>query len=560
MGGVVRVASPLGDTTAHHEDPSFCIKENLTLYYLPLKVKIEQFFDSALSTCELLPELAGFCQHLQLAQQQLEAPMRVAIVGIAKAGKSTFMNAVLGEYVVFTDEEEATFNVSKFTYAEQKSLLIHYKETGRAVEPKPFEDLKQLTVRDKERWDYLSSIKYVEVFYPNPILKLFSLIDTPGLESAFGTDSDNTQEFMSTNQQYLSIYGAELAAATQLEAQRADAVIYLFDRSLAQVDQDFLKKFSGEDLATISPLNAIGGLTQIDKLFFNIDKNESLMTIAKEVVEALPSIAQSLFYQIQPISGFLAWGAQSITDREWGILAELAKIPQPKMNNLLFSYDSFIKPDKSVNVSIEDRKIIRERLNIYGISLVYGSLIRGVSERSEIVDLLLKESGVADLIAVIKSHFGNRAHIVKLNTVFNQLQDHAKKGRRELDGEPERALAQILSSLQKITSQENSFKELEVLHDYYDHKLADFSTEEAQELLCITGENGNSCAAKLSLPSDASTREMLLKAIAGMNKWRSKSQQSFGKNRIYLSAANVIHDSYQEIFMRLSQVQQLLDG
>jgi GTPase SAR1 family protein len=532
----------------------------LTLYYLPLKVKIEQFFDSSLSTCQLLPELAGFCQHLQLAQQQLEAPMRVAIVGIAKAGKSTFMNAILGEYVVFTDTEEATFNVSKFTYAAQKSLLIHYKEPGRQPEAKPFEDLKQLTVRDKERWDYLSSIKYVEIFYPNPILKLFSLIDTPGLESAFGTDSDNTQEFMSTNQQYLSIYGAELAMATQLEAQQADAVIYLFDRSLAQVDQDFLQKFSGEDLATISPLNAIGGLTQIDKLFLDIDKNESLMATAQEVVKELPSIAQSLFYQIQPISGFLAWGAQSITDREWDILAELAKIPQPKMNDLLFSYDSFIKPDKKVDISIEDRKIIRDRLNLYGISLVYKSLNQGVTDRSKIVNLLLKESGVDDLIAVIKSHFGNRAHIVKLNAVFNQLQDHAEKSRRELYGEPERALAQILRSLQKIASQENSFKELQVLHDYYDHKLDDFSIAEAQELLCITGEHGNSCCAKLALTPAATTAEMLLKATAGMNKWRSKSQQSSGKNRIYLSAANVMHDSYQEIFMRLSQVQQLLDG
>jgi GTPase SAR1 family protein len=514
-------------------------------YYLPLSVKVDQFFAESLQASQEVAELADFCGRLQMAQRQLKAPMRVAIVGLIKAGKSTLMNAILGDYVVFTDTTEATFNVNKFTYSEQKSLVVYYKEEGRSPEPKPFEALKDLTARDEENWDYLSSIKYVEVFYPNPILKKFSLIDTPGLESSYDKDSVNTQDYLVTddsdsarNQKYWRIHGAELARMTQSEAQGADAVIYLFSKNVHQSDRDFLQKFAGSEGATISPLNAIGSITQIDKFFLDVGRGKSLVAVAQEVAEALPIAAQTLFYQIQPISGFLAWGAQNITDREWQILEAVAQIPESKISELLFDYDSFVKPDKKLTVSVADRILIRDRLDLYGISLVYDALNEGLNDRVAIVDRLYQASGVQALVELITSHFGNRAEIIKLSAVFRQLEDYAMNYPKKLYGQPEYVLSRIIDRLRAIASEENSFKEIRILQDYYAEKLQDFTTTEMSELLQITGEEGSACYAKLGLLPGASLEEMLLVATAKMNYWQSMSQRSSAKSRLYLSAAD----------------------
>ena len=68
--------------------------------------------------------------HLVLTQARasLGKPMRVAIVGLIKAGKSTVMNALLGETVVPTGAVEATFNVNWLHYAPKPVLLTHFKD------------------------------------------------------------------------------------------------------------------------------------------------------------------------------------------------------------------------------------------------------------------------------------------------------------------------------------------------------------------------------------------------------------------------------------------------
>jgi ribosome biogenesis GTPase A len=139
--------------------------------------------------------------------------MRVAIVGLIKAGKSTLMNSLLGEAVVATGTVEATFNVNCLKYNSQSSLLVHFKD-GRPPESKSFEELQTLSIRAKEHQEYLLSIKYIEVGYPNEILRTLSLIDTPGLESYYKDDSDNTLEF-------LKLHGRDVAAIENFTGDRS---------------------------------------------------------------------------------------------------------------------------------------------------------------------------------------------------------------------------------------------------------------------------------------------------------------------------------------------------
>ena len=90
-----------------------------------LRDRAEEVFQFALGCTMNRPKLQNLYRKIDQCYQQLDLPMRVAIVGMIKAGKSTMMNALLGEKIVATGTVEATFNVNWLKYGESKSLLVH---------------------------------------------------------------------------------------------------------------------------------------------------------------------------------------------------------------------------------------------------------------------------------------------------------------------------------------------------------------------------------------------------------------------------------------------------
>src|SRR5206468_270497 len=75
---------------------------------------VAELFEWALAYTAPYRALADLHCLLGDGQDRLQAPMRVAIIGRVKAGKSTAMNALLGHPVVPTGETEVTFNVTWF--------------------------------------------------------------------------------------------------------------------------------------------------------------------------------------------------------------------------------------------------------------------------------------------------------------------------------------------------------------------------------------------------------------------------------------------------------------
>jgi predicted GTPase len=228
-----------------------------------LSKRAEEFFRNAHRQAAQFPSLRGLEAVLQECHERLQQPMRVAIVGLIKAGKSTMMNALLGEAVVATGTVEATFNVNWLRWGKDHSLLVHFKD-GRTPEPKSFEELEALTLRADENRDYLLSIKYIEVFHPNTILKTFNLIDTPGLASHYKDDSENTIRF-------LQLHGKELTEVTRAEASNADAVLYLFSKSIHGADHAMVEQFH---MGNPTPVNAIGVLTKVELNWPSVDRRE----------------------------------------------------------------------------------------------------------------------------------------------------------------------------------------------------------------------------------------------------------------------------------------------
>jgi hypothetical protein len=134
--------------------------------------------------------LNGLCGTLE----DLHGPMRLAIIGSTNAGKSTFMNAILGKEIVPTSARVLTYNVNRFSYGDCPRLTVQFKDGSS--EQHSFNKLRELVTRCQQTEGLEDRIWYVDVAYPHPLLRRFQIIDTPGLRSCIENDSSKTRELL----------------------------------------------------------------------------------------------------------------------------------------------------------------------------------------------------------------------------------------------------------------------------------------------------------------------------------------------------------------------------
>jgi ABC-type branched-subunit amino acid transport system ATPase component len=518
---------------------------------LSLEQRVETLFQSALNLTAGKPDLAIVERELRQSLARLHQPMRVAIVGLIKAGKSTMMNALLGEHLVPTGNVEATFNVNVFRWGDRPSLQVYYKD-DRTPEVKSFDELQAFTLRAEANRDYLRSIKYIDVAYPNPILHNFNLVDTPGMESHYRDDSDNTRQF-------LQLHGQELSEVTQAEAQGADAVMYLFSHSLAMEDKEIVELFQGTGGGQATPINAIGVLTKTDIYWSDPHITDPLIAadlICQRLVHH-PQV-RNLFYTIYPVCGHLALGARTLTEQEWEILDRLITIPPDRLESLLRNINRFNEREyPDVSVAPTERKQLSDRLGQYGVWLAYNLRQSGITDRAQLASALLERSGIERLRETIISHFGHRAYLIKLSRILHQFKTVYFQNRSKLRGYQLQILEEIGGKFEELESQEHGLTELSILRNFYHQKLT-FDEDEAQQLLAVTGEFGTSCGERLGLVEQASIPEMLAITSERMRYWHTRSADYFNLDRDTLTAVKTMVRSYELIFQRLQMAKKYL--
>ena len=123
----------------------------------------------------------------------MQGPLRVAIAGRVKAGKSTLLNALVGERLAPTDAGECTRIVS--WYRKGTSYQVSARLRDGRDQPLTFKrdegaldvQLGGLTERD---------VRWLDVRWPASTLDTLTLIDTPGIASLNDENSRRTREFL----------------------------------------------------------------------------------------------------------------------------------------------------------------------------------------------------------------------------------------------------------------------------------------------------------------------------------------------------------------------------
>jgi hypothetical protein len=514
---------------------------------MPLRERALEAFDSALERATASPRLSGLQDALAEARTHVDEPMRVAIVGQIKSGKSTLLNALLAEALVPTGPEELTFNVNWLKYGAQPSLFVHFRN-GRAAEERTFQELELLTRRREENRDFLSSIRHIEVAYPNELLRTFNLIDTPGLESFFGEDSRNTLEF-------LRLTPEDLTEATRAESANADAIICLFSRGMATSDHSTVAKFQGPLLGQATPINAVGVLSNIDAYWPESDPLEEGRKIASRI-EHEPEAERTLF-RVLPVSGKLALGAQTLTDTEFDSLVRLTELPEGRLRDLIEYAEDFEARDfDDVAVPPAERAALSSRLGQYG-AWEACRLLRAGTDLASLRDQLLECSGFVDLRELLVTHFGHRAFLIKLDNGLRKAKLVSFRDRQRLSGGDAEVAREVAGRLERLEAGEHIFAELALLREYYREGLP-VGADEADELLRVTGEEGTTCAARLGLPETAPLADMLARAEGRREYWLRRAD-AFGADGRTMEAARVLTRSYERILYHVREARRHLE-
>lgn len=129
-------------------------------------------------------------EDLELVSRNLgEGVFRLLVLGDMKRGKSTFLNALIGENVLPTDVNPCTAVLTVLSYGQEKRVTVHFKDE-QEPEALDFDTFKQRYTIPPEEAKKLQdegisafpNVAYAEVQYPLTLLeKGVQIIDSPGL-------------------------------------------------------------------------------------------------------------------------------------------------------------------------------------------------------------------------------------------------------------------------------------------------------------------------------------------------------------------------------------------
>ena len=120
----------------------------------------------------------------------------VVVLGEFKRGKSTFVNAILGEPLLPMDILPETAVISAIMYDEAPRLSV-VSSDGSEIEGEVSRDYLQKFSAQTAAQSDLASIRYIKIGYPIEMLKnRVVLVDTPGVSDLNQQRSDVTYRFL----------------------------------------------------------------------------------------------------------------------------------------------------------------------------------------------------------------------------------------------------------------------------------------------------------------------------------------------------------------------------
>ncbi len=218
-----------------------------------VSVSIERRLAAVLKSCIYVLgslNLEGDERKVRDLLEGLQDKFLILVLGEFNSGKSTFVNAFLGEKLLATSILPETAAISVVRYGSERKVEIIYKDLSRyEISGETEMELIKKGVGEIDR---------VEFWYPLRRLETFFLVDTPGLNSIFRDHEQTTGEFLHRADMIVWIFDAlkvgKLREKSYLEHTRGYAakmigvvnkIDLVDDKEICLLDQLLVSHFKG---------------------------------------------------------------------------------------------------------------------------------------------------------------------------------------------------------------------------------------------------------------------------------------------------------------------------
>ncbi len=418
---------------------------------------------------------------LDAALRRLDEPMRVAIAGRVKAGKSTLLNALVGEELAPTDATECTRIVT--WYRDGPTYQVFVQPIQGAPAPRPFERVDgaiQVSLGIPA-----AQVDHLTVELPSRRLREHTLIDTPGLDSLSREVSART----------LAVLEADGDGPA-----RADAVIYLLGHSHAN-DIGHLTSFRA--------VNAVGVLSRADEVGgAQLDAMERAARVAAGY--AADERLRQVCPVVVPVAGLLAAASATLREDEYRCLVAIAGLPAEVAAGLLLTTDRFVAANTALPQTEELRRRALDRLGLFGVRLGLRLIADGtVHSADEFARELAARSGVNRLSDLLQTQFVQRSRVLKAHSALAALDGVLRAG-------PNAGLA---AEAEAIRAGAHEFVEVRTLHLLRSGRLTG-TPAQVTEMDRLLGGSGAAVAARLGQPSGAPPAALASAATDALARWQ----------------------------------------
>jgi hypothetical protein len=482
-----------------------------------------------------------------LADQAAALPcrLRVAVVGRICQGKSTLVNALIGKRLTPTGALELSYSVNHIRYGPAPSLTVRFKDgTSRRA---ALADLEEYAARRDDNRKLLASIAFLEVVSDQPYLAGFDLIDTAGLDSIYGEDSDGTLEFLRRSRR-------EVRAETVAASTEADALIVVMSsRGMADTDEEMLRTFLGPE-SHRSPVTTTGVMTKVESYW---PASKSPFDAADQHIKTMlgkADVRQALF-EIQPVCGKLAETAAGLDEADFADLQELAgdiKLLEESVQ----SANVFAR-DRELPLEPSRRAQLHTDLTGYGLWVACEMLHRQEAQSlAELRERLDVHSGMAALRTRLTGHFAHRADLIKVRMTADSLGREKDRLRRHLGDRDMRRIMEVVSLVEDFARNEHGLSELDLLQRIAAGEVT-LGGEDRHEVLHAIGEYGRSVQQRLNLPDETPLCDLRDRADQLARRWRQRRDVGFPGGDP--PAARVIADRYELLLDDIDQARAHLE-
>lgn len=436
-------------------------------------------------------------------RDRLSEPLRVAIAGRLKAGKSTLVNALIGRRVAPTAVGECTRVVTRFRYGPADRVDVVRRDGTRSSLPLGDDGMipQRLGVG-------AAQIAYVDVTLTSEKLRDLTVVDTPGLAS---TDTAVSARAAAQLGEPTAPFDADIDADSASEVAAAEAVVYVFTQAVRADDLRALESFrtASARLAS-SPINALGVFGKVDTL---VGGAGDPWPVAGPLAEQQGELLARTVSEVVPVVGLIAETGEAgrLTAADCAALRTLAGLPAAELRLLLASVDLFRGRPAPVGAQHRDRLL--GLLDLYGIGFALAQLAAEPQlGTGELVRRLVQASGFPRLRNTLDQTLRWRADAIKAGWALARLERIAG---HEGDPRDREALRDAIERLLREPAY-HRLRLLEVAQRVATGAVPLPAAWESELTRLATSEDARWI---LRLP-DATAGELAAAAVEAANRWR----------------------------------------